>query len=490
MNPTITFNGSTATLTGNLPDATHQNLYELLSWQDSNISYQNLRHQNSRWRAPENPTRSAYQLKTHQFPTGLIPRVISRLKQLGIKPELVKQYVNISATDPEIPEWAFDHQRQAVNLALQHRRCLIQAPAGSGKTYVLVFIASCFPQAKILVTIHNSDIFQGLYKTFSSYFDEPIGRIGNSKKEWGRITIGMQKSLAMYAQTNFADELNKVDVLLTDECHHFGCSEGSKISLALTNTSYRVGVSATKDRGDGANLLVEGAFGPLALTIPEMEMVKLGVIHAPQAYFLSVPALSLQTAAVIEEEHRNNLREGYYRKGIVQNSYRNKLAVDVVLAFLSCSTRSGNALIMVERLDHGSEIQRLLAAAGKKVDFIEGTSTSREVRETQIQALNNQEIDALIATSITDEGVDIPGLELVVNLAGGSSQRAVIQRAGRSGRIDRTGSKTRSLYVDFEDLEPAFLNKNYRNRQQHLNARFPGCSSVTTLNKLKKIFND
>ena len=489
MNPTLSFNGSIATLTGNLPKSTHENLYQLLSWQDSNISYQNSRHQNSRWRAPEDPTRSAYDLKTHRFPTGLIPRVVLRLKQLGYDPELVKQYTSLTPTEPEIPEWAFDHQRQAVGLALQHRRCLIQAPAGSGKTYVLVFIASCFPEAQILVTIHNSDIFRGLYRTFTSYFDEPIGRVGDSKKNWERITIGMQKSLALYAQTDFADRLNKVDVLLTDECHHFGCNEGSKISLALTNTSYRVGVSATKDRGDGADLLVEGAFGPLALTIPEMEMVKLGVIHAPQAYFLTVPALSLETTAVIEQEHRNNLREGYYRKGIVQNPYRNQLAVDVVLAFLSCSTRSGNALIMVERLEHGSEIQRLLAAAGKKVDFIEGTNTSNEVRKAQITALNNQEIDALIATSITDEGVDIPGLELVVNLAGGSSQRAIIQRAGRSGRIDRTGSKTRSLYVDFEDLEPAFLSKNYRNRRQHLNARFPNCSSTTTLNKLKVIFN-
>jgi superfamily II DNA or RNA helicase len=488
MKPTISFNGSAAELSG-VPNSTHKKIYDLLSWEDSNVSYQNLRYRNSRWREPEDPTRSAYDPRTHQFPTGLVPRVLVKLKQLGFDPELVKQYVGITPTEPEIPEWAFDHQRQAVRIALQHRRCLIQAPAGSGKTYVLVFLASCFPEAQILVTIHNSDIFRGLYKTFSSYFDEPIGQIGDGKKKWERITIGMQKSLALYAQTNFADRLNKVDVLLGDEVHHFGCGEGSKISLALTKTSYRIGVSATKDRGDGADLLVEGAFGPLALTIPEMEMVKLGVIHAPQAYFLSVPALSLETTAVIEQEHRNNLREGYYRKGVVQNPYRNQLAVDVVLTFLSCSTRSGNALIMVERLEHGLEIQRLLATAGKKVDFIEGTNTSNEVRKAQITALNNQEIDALIATSITDEGVDIPGLELVVNLAGGSSQRAVIQRAGRSGRIDRTGSKTRSLYVDFQDLEPAFLHKNYRNRQQHLNARFPGCSSVITFNKLKTVFN-
>lgn len=489
MKPTVTFDGATATLT-DVPAWVHQSLYELLSWQDSSIGHQNYRNRNSKWFKPQDATRSAYNLRTYRFPTGLVPRVVARLRALKIEPEQVRDYIPTTVTKPEIPDWAFDHQREAVTTALTTKRCLIQAPAGSGKTYTLAFLASAFPEAQILVTIHSSDIFKGLYQTFSEYFQEPIGQIGDKKKNWQRITIGMQKSLALYAHTDFKERLQNIDVLLTDECHHFGCSEGLKVSLACPKTSYRVGVSATVKRTDGADFLVEGAFGPLALVIPESKMVALGVIHAPKACFVPVPALELKTVVDIERAWSSNPREGFYQEGIVRNLQRNQLVVELLLAFLDSPTRGGNALLLVERIEHGQELQKLLAARGKRVEFIEGTNTKSAVRDKWLEALKRQEIDALISSAILDEGVDIPGLEVIFNAAGGSCERAVVQRAGRPGRIDRVGNKTRCLYIDFDDQEPAFLNKNARFRQLHINARFPGCVQKVSVSILKKIFNE
>jgi superfamily II DNA or RNA helicase len=251
-----------------------------------------------------------------------------------------------------------------------------------------------------------------------------------------------------------------------------------------------VGVSATVKRTDGADFLVEGAFGPLALVIPESKMVALGVIHAPKACFVHVAALDLKTTADIEKVWGSNPREGFYQEGIVRNLQRNQLVIELLLAFLSSPTRGGNALVLVERIEHGQELQRLLAARGKKVEFIEGTNTKDAVRDKWLEALKRQEIDALISSAILDEGVDIPGLEIIFNAAGGSCERAVVQRAGRPGRIDRVGSKTRCLYVDFDDQEPAFLNKNSRFRQLHINARFPDCVQKVSATTLKKIFNE
>jgi len=59
------------------------------------------------------------------------------------------------------------------------------------------------------------------------------------------------------------------------------------------------------------------------------------------------------------------------------------------------------------------------------------SKTSLEERMQKIENLKNNKLQVLISTSLADEGLDIPNLQLIVLLTQGKSRIKLIQRIGR-----------------------------------------------------------
>ena len=84
---------------------------------------------------------------------------------------------------------------------------------------------------------------------------------------------------------------------------------------------------------------------------------------------------------------------------------------------------------------------------------------NQEQRENTIRDFKNKKIKILVATDILSRGIDIKGIELVINYEVPHDAEDYVHRIGRTARADKTGeaipfinSKEVSNFMDIEKL--------------------------------------
>ena len=100
-----------------------------------------------------------------------------------------------------------------------------------------------------------------------------------------------------------------------------------------------------------------------------------------------------------------------------------------------------------------------------QVDFLSGLDSIDYVKKVKATA-KNKKINILIVTrKLFGEGVDIPTIDVLINLAGGESVIAFTQMFGRGLRISE--GKSRLIYIDFLDTSHDWLERHSYSRIKH-----------------------
>ena len=486
----IVFNGAKATViskeqAGGLN--LDYKLKQLLQWVDKKVERNNYYQ---KWN-PADSKRSCYDVGTRSFPTGLLPRVIEFLVEIGEPYELECLYQAEAYSPWKLPEWAWDHQELAVKTAIDFQRCMISSPTGSGKSKTLVWVVKQYPTQKILITVPQIALQKSLVKQLSEFLDEPIGQVGNGKENWQRVTVGIINSLFSHAEGKFKYNLAETEILIGDECHTGSCYSYQTIGEHCPNTFFRLGLSATAYSESGADLLLEGVFGPLALVIPEMEMVDKGVIHKPKGRFIKVPApVTIYSNAVMKGgkvvyPDKPEQRE-VYLTAICRNKIRNELIVRVVQKYLQSTTDSQVLILVTEIDEHGLILQKEFADTGLEIPFVHSNTKllKKKERERIQNAFSNCEMRVLLSSPALNVGVDFPSIGLNINAAAGSGTIGVTQKTGRGIRVDQSKRKTTAFQIDFWDEEPHYYQNQARKRMSHLNKLYPDSSKILTEEEL------
>lgn len=480
---TIEYTPTIARIVGDLPSHTNEGLARALGWYDKNIQRTNYVNKNKSWYVQKDAFVSCYDKVNKQFCTGLITRAISVLRSHAVPFEYRRLYGRLEATPKDQPDWAFDHQRTAVKLILEKRRGIIQAPTGSGKTMIAAFTLEQFPEARGLVIVPTENLLELVHKVLENYLGEPVGKVsGKGKPTWKRVTVGMLKSLVVHTD-EFKDELASIDIVIADEAHKAGSPESTKVRDALVNASVRIGLSATPERKDGSTIRLEEFFGQKLLVVPESEMIRLGVTQKPE-----VLIVRLRESKMRKDGKDISYNKGYERD-IIYNDSRNAAIVKLTQEFLKLEQR-GSAMLIADRLTHGAILSNLLERAKVQHLRVDG-SDKPAYRQKVINSYKQGEFDCLVTSKIFDEGEDVPHLELLINAGGGAGERAPIQRLGRAQRIDKTGRKTRAIYIDFQEEDSCkAMQASSRLRTKYLKQRYADCVREVTLSEALKIISN
>jgi superfamily II DNA or RNA helicase len=482
----VTYNAAKAQLTGDVTPNIRDHLREALTWQNKNAAY--LAAQKG---FNVDTKECCYNTADDSFSTGLLPRVLDKLSLFKCEVDFTCNYPVFAPEPQPLPDWAYDHQREIVNNAIENYRTLIQSPTGSGKSYAIAFFIKQFASRRVLITVPSINLLHNIKRPLESILEEPIGMIGDGKCTWERVTVGIINSLSKHSKGKFKEELEAQEILVVDEAHIGACASMQKISNACINTTYRLGLSATAYRTSGDDLVLEGVLGPKSLIIPEDVMVKLNVIHAPKAFFVrnehqglvyngAVKSIGVHQESIISYPNTPNNKpdpDEVYIQEVVRNSQRNKTAIKVLRAFLDSPNRGGNALLIIHLIEHGKLLQKEAAKQGLEIPFIDGSYKGKDRMEV-LDKFREGQIDYLIASSILNEGEDLPMLELLINCAGRANKRITTQRNGRSLRIDKSGRKKQAIIVDFYDDEPFYLNAHARKRMNIINQCYYNAASI------------
>ena len=109
-------------------------------------------------------------------------------------------------------------------------------------------------------------------------------------------------------------------------------------------------------------------------------------------------------------------------------------------------------LISVEKTAHGKYLENLLTDNDINSKFLYGGSSSAE-RSEGIKNLKKGTIDVIIASSIFNEGIDLPEFRVIINAAGGKSHIKLIQKTGRGLRKkDKDNTLKMIDFVDSQNI--------------------------------------
>jgi superfamily II DNA or RNA helicase len=339
------------------------------------------------------------------------------------------------------------YQQQAIEEWRRAGRSgVVILPTGAGKTFVAQ-MAIELTKRTTLVVVPTIDLMNQWYDLLLASFQAEVGLIGGGYFETGALTVTTYASAFRFMERMG----NEFGLLIFDECHHLPSSiyrYAAEMSLA----PFRLGLTATIERADGADEMLEELIGP--------------VVYRREAQELAGEYLADYSVLRINVEMQPEEREAYERERAIFRSFLNEKRISLssltgwqLFIIASARSEAGRRAMMAyresKRIALGTEaklrVLRELLQRHKRERVLIFTAENEMVyrisqeflipaithqtgikeRRQWLEAFNKGEVLALATSKVLNEGVNIPDAAVAVVLSGSGSSREHIQRLGR-----------------------------------------------------------
>lgn len=402
-----------------------------------------------------------YNRSTKTYPMGLHEYVVDILNKHNIEYELVDRRDTEITGDLDIGLAPFvsirDYQQQAVDVAVDKKRCVLQVATGGGKTVIASAIIAALKSNTIFI-VHTKDLMYQTIDSFNEFLEGSveIGQLGDGVVKIKPITVCTVQTLSKIFNikfekmanddSNFKEKsisniskvrklLDSFEVIVWDEVHRVACDMAFNVSEKLTNPVYRIGLSASAWRDDNADVMIEASLGKVSYKLSASELIDMGYLTQP-----IIRVLHMEHA----DTHENSQYNTIYKECIVNNDDRNNVIVDTFIDMVGSNIPT---MILVQHIAHGKKLKQMIEDRWDKVTFLSGSDFS-DVRNRTIQQMREDSM-GLIATTIADEGLDIKRLGGLILAGGGKSSTRALQRVGRVLRPYE--GKDFAYVIDFYD---------------------------------------
>lgn len=300
-------------------------------------------------------------------------------------------------------------------------RALVVAAAGSGKTYLAAFDALNFSPKRLLYIVHEGSILMKSFDTFQKVFgsDRSYGIYNGEFKEFDAdfvfsTNVTMANSLDLFDKHAF-------DYVIVDECHHATASTYQKI-INHFEPEFLLGITATPERMDE-----EDVFGLFDQNVPYELRLREAIINklvVPFKYYgIRDDLIEYGIAATKGHRFVEQFSDEKHCEFISKMIEKHRISGQKLKALAFCRDRAHAARMA----DAMSEYYNTRYLTGKN-------SIGERVRAYKDLQDDNAELEILFTVDILNEGVDIPGVNMVLFLRPTESQTIFIQQLGRGLR--------------------------------------------------------
>ena len=414
---------------------------------------------------------------TVAYPQGLHHRVktfVSEWLDIPFKDTQAVQIPKPILKFPGQPKYAARYYQE--NIAAQApfvRRATIVKPTGSGKTRTAGEIIRKTGLPTVFLT-DSKLLLKQTAKSLGETLNIPIGMIGDGLFDVQPVTVATIQTIfsilknedniletkalqneivsvkallkGLEIPESIGDKRDAVikmlagcDLLIVDEAHTLGADIIYQVA-SLAQPAMSFGLTATYQREDERGIYIEAATGPIWKPVNEQELMD-------QGYLLPVKVLVLPFNHGRKYEGRLRDMQKIKRLAIIDNNQRNQLLQQVCKHYGS----KYKTLLLVNEQEHAAKLAQALTTK-----FITGKTPSKE-QEQAIKDLREGKINALVATPLLEQGVDIPESQLLIDGVPRRSVRRIIQAAGRIRRP--SPGKDCAYIVTIMDIDGGMFEK-------------------------------
>ena len=316
-------------------------------------------------------------------------------------------------------------QRKALKELNRYRavgtaRALVVAAAGSGKTYLAAFDALNFSPKRLLYIVHEGSILKKSVETFQDVFGNAVsyGIFNGESKEMDAdfvfaTNVTMAKSLELFTTDYF-------DYIIVDECHHATAKTYREI-IGYFEPEFLLGLTATPERMDNQDVFdLFDKNVPYELRLRDAIIYDLvvpfkyyGIRDALINYGLSKSEERKMVAQLATEEHCD-----FITREIEKHRGEGKL----------------KALAFCRSVAHASMMCEAMGTRYKTAYLTGKNDIGERIRAYNDLQSDEKELEILFTVDILNEGVDIPGVNMVLFLRPTESSTIFIQQLGRGLR--------------------------------------------------------
>lgn len=304
--------------------------------------------------------------------------------------------------------------------ALGVNRALTIASAGSGKTYLAAFDALNFNPKRLLYIVHEGSILKKSMETFQEVFGNQAKYgiySGTSKESCADFVfatnITMSNTLDLFEKDEF-------DYIVIDECHHATAQTYKKI-IQYFEPEFLLGLTATPERLDNQDV-----FELFDHNVPYELRLRDAIANnlvVPFKYY--------------------GIRDQLVDYGLSSNEERRmiaQLATKDHCDFLSDQIEKHRpkgklkALAFCRNVTHARMMCEALGERYKTAYLTGRNDIGERIRAYNDLQDDTKDLEILFTVDILNEGVDIPGVNMVLFLRPTESTTIFIQQLGRGLR--------------------------------------------------------
>jgi len=414
-----------------------------------------------------------YRLLTSKqnFPTGCLPRVKDLLDRMEVPFTVDDQ------RDWKEPKgglaWTgydlYDYQNSIVETCLDEKVGMVKAATGAGKTLIISKLAYEYNLPTVIYVV-STDLLQQMHQTLSESITAPIGMVGNGVCDIQNITVcsAWTAGRAYNKKIKKADDEVKPDnwtpsqeqrkdiremvehaeLVVLDEAQFAAADSIKNILSNSKGAAHRFGFTGTPWRTDGDDILLEAAFGRRICDLPASELVRQGYLVPAHFVFKDIPkmaGLSNATWAGVKKQY------------IVENHVRNQILMKATLDLMEMGRKP---LVLFREHKHGKLLRELIPE-GVNYRYVTGKVDAKK-RQAIREEFKAGEVDLILASTVYDQGIDLPALDALVLAGGGKSTAKALQRVGRVIRGNKEGGKKDAIIVD------TFDQANYTRKHSYM----------------------
>ena len=380
-----------------------------------------------------------------RVPRGLALRLASALSYAELPP--LGNFEGLRDYQAEVAKSAWA-QLQKIGAAT------VQMATGAGKSYMAGYLAKRLEEAgyKVFVIALQLDLVRQMAEFAAKFGARPtavtVQTLWNRLREAGYVKEDWRNGdddeegevLKAYADESDAPEglaeefVGKKTAVIIDEVHHLPARTVKTVAmLAGDGEALRIGLSATPWRNDGRDLEIYAYTGDVVEPrISSSYLIQRGFAVPVDIYMVELGDWGCRGGTYAE-----------VRRCLAESDKRNKLIAELV------EKAPKPALVLTPLVRHAETLGGLIPGAEVATGAVKGEARAeiyRRVREGKVRVL--------VATTIADEGLDLPPLRSAVFTLGGRSKTRVLQRVGRLVRP--WPGKNRAVVYDLWDSADYF----------------------------------
>ena len=321
------------------------------------------------------------------------------------------------------------YQEKGKEIFLDKKLGILNHCTGSGKTLIATELIRSL-DTKTLFLIDRIHLLYQSKKVLEEELGIEIGIIGDSESDIKDVTIATVQTLSQNIN-KYKDFLKSINFAIIDEYHKAASESYKNVCKQLKNTKYRLGLTGTVEREDGETPVLFSLFGDVLHIVEAKELIEKGYLVLPKVIFYKIENLTIDS-----RDYQID-----YKENIAFNDIRNKKIKQII------NENKNKKILVITKLvgDHGIILHKDI-----KNSLHIHSGTDKKKRFEYMEKFRNEKNLVLISTTqITGYGLDIPDLDMIINVSGNKSDTTSIQAIGRVLRIIE--GKDGAYYIDFVD---------------------------------------